>query len=103
MIVEGIHFKKPCTLLCGSDDGQPVFGSIADILVVDNRTVVFCLQKYETESYDEHFHSYVVTPTAQYTGIEYDSLKSPQLFHARSAVGKPRKKLITMKYYVPLP
>ena len=86
--------------MCGSENGHPVFGSITDILVVNSHTVLFYLQKYETETYDEHFHNYVATLTTEYTGIQYDSLVSPQLFHARSVVGKPRKKLITMKYYV---
>jgi len=88
--------------MCRSEDGHPLFGSITHILVVNSHTVLFYLQKYETESYDGHFNSYVVTLTIEYTGIQYDSLASPQLFHARSVVGKPRKKLITMKYYVPL-
>ena len=48
-------------LITGSDDFDPVFSRIIDVLVASGNMLLFQVQLCSVNYYDEHFHSYVVS------------------------------------------
>ena len=47
-------------VVVGIEDEYPLFGTVQDIFITGANCVKLHVQVYNTESYNEHFHGYVV-------------------------------------------
>ena len=78
---EGLEYRKPCVLVVGVEDDDPVFARLEEIYVITS-DVYFKVVMQSIVRYAAHFHAYVITPTSpkQYKLIKISDLFSPFRF-----------------------
>ena len=93
-------FKKTAIVIVKLNDGVPVFGKVADILVFNSDSSNICLvvHLFITEYYDNHFHAFCVKPTQELQIIQLSSLKYPFILHVHSFSSASVNKFIVLKY-----
>ena len=65
----------------GSDGLHPTFGKIIDILVLVD-IVVLHISHYNVEYFDNHFHSYAITPSVDQSYLCFSELSVSTILHA---------------------
>ena len=78
--MNGQTYKPSCAVVMAVDEkegypGDPVFGKVKAIYIVDGKPVLF-VSVFVTQEYSNHFHAYIVKTTARYNTILVDSLLS---------------------------
>ena len=61
VLVNGTKYNLSSVLVIGHEDDFPQFGKVCEIRV-DNGEVAFDVDELYTDSYDPHYHAYVVKP-----------------------------------------
>ena len=69
-------------LIIGSLDTQPKFGLILNVLIVSSDIIIFHVQCYNLLCYDDHFHSFVITPSPNQQLVPLSDLLSPFVIHS---------------------
>ena len=75
--MNGITYKAQALVAIhpAKDNEEPLFGLIKEIFVAGH-CVHFYLQELKTREYDEHFCVYVLSPTASFKLMNYESISS---------------------------
>lgn len=80
----GITYKSNNAYLIigGSDDTEPKFGRILNILILGGDVIVFHVQCYNVVYYDDHFHSFVIVSSINQKLVPFANLFSPFVIHS---------------------
>ncbi len=84
--IDGVMYKKPCTLVIKLEDSVPVFGKLLEIYEVDSN-FFFSLKLYNTRDFDHHYHCFVVRPSPTVITVNHKSLFSPMPHQIRTIPG----------------
>ena len=85
--VEGVEYRRPCAVIIGLDEEDPVFGCIEAIYVVASQ-VHFQVSVQTIVQYSSHFHAFVIsTPPIQQKLVTPQQLVSPFPLHVRFVSG----------------
>ena len=90
---QGIKYVANCFLIKGSDDLNPIFVQLCEILVISSNLVTFVLLDCNVLYFDDHFHSYVVEIKSI---ITMDNLYDCNVYHAHRISGSF---YVSLKYY----
>lgn len=83
--INGTLYKKPCILVLKMED-YPVFGKLLDIFKY-NSSVYFHVKVLKTESFDQHFHCFILEPSTSMLCIDQTELFSFVPLHPRIVPG----------------
>nr|XP_057925469.1 uncharacterized protein LOC131127529 [Doryrhamphus excisus] len=84
---KGTKYRPGMTLFLSYDsDGEPQFGLLKSIIFLgplsDKPTTRFVVQKWETQGFERHFHSYSVTQTQTLAAVDPSTLIDHHALHA---------------------
>ena len=82
----GSLVKKGAYLITGSDGLHPIFGKVEELLVLSD-ALVLLVHLVKTLYFDDHYHAYVVTVTAEQSYLLFDSLNTYAILHAHKKDG----------------
>ena len=95
---DGIRYHtNNCYLITGSDNIDPVFSRIIDVLVASGNMLLFQVQLCSVNYYDEHFHSYVVSELPCVSVVSVEDLCSPFVLHGHSLFNGTKDIYITLR------
>ena len=77
----GSLIKKGADLITWSDGVHPISGKVEELLVLSG-ALVLLVHIVKTLYFDDHYHAYVVTVTAEQSYLLFDSLDSYAILHA---------------------
>ena len=87
-------------LITGHEDDLPQFGKVMEILVTVGGAVVFEVNARYTESYDFHYHAFIVKPSTQNFSLPLSQVHS---FHPLTLNALNHINYIVLKYHVVIP
>ena len=83
--VKGTSYRSGMTVFMSYEDGEPLFGLIKTILVLEqtgSSQIKFVVQKWETVGFDRHLFAYSVIPSKDLTLIDVKELLDHHPLHA---------------------
>ena len=97
---DGIRY---CTnnsyVITGSDGTDPIFGRIVDLYVACENVVFLYCQQCNTDYFDDHFYSYVITESHVKFIVAVENLLSPFVLHGHKLFDNTSETYVTPKYY----
>lgn len=96
---KGTSYRPGMTLLVSmSADGDPQFGTIRTIVLVD-KTIKLIVKNWETLGFERHFFAFTVSPTSSVKGFDIDSIVDHHPLHVvRSHKDNDDDYYISMRY-----
>ncbi len=76
IVVNGQKYTKSVLVVVGIEDEYPSFGVIEDIFITNSNSAMLHVELCHTQSYNEHFHGYVVSRSNQFKVVSVQSLQS---------------------------
>ena len=94
---DGLTFKKNnCYVVMDSDEYNPKFGRVDDILVLGGDLCILLITHCITEYFDSHFHAYVIHPSLDKSYVCCDDLRNACILHVHRCHGIL---YVYLKYY----
>lgn len=82
MKVNGIKYKKLCTLCIGVDPHDlPIFAKFIDVYMVQQHKPVAYARVYICTTFNAHYHAFEVTPTTEFKLVTLDYQEHPLPLH----------------------
>ena len=100
VLVNGSKYNLSSVLVIGHEDDLPQFGQVSEVLVTDSGAVVFEVNVLHTESYDIHYHAYIVKPSHQNKSIPFHQIFSS---HPLTLNTLNHIKYIVLKHHLVIP
>lgn len=90
-------FKKFCVIVV-SYGVFPTFGKVQDLMVLPGGEVVFYVTLYETLYFDDHYHAFVILPTANTKCVLLSTLQYSFVLHPYTNFNMDGNYYVVLKY-----
>ncbi len=100
ILVNGTKYNLSSVLIIGYEDDLPKFGKVSEILVTVGSAIVFEVNVLYTETYDLHYHAYIIKPSTQNYSFPLSQVLS---FHPLTLNILNHVNFIVLKYHIVIP